>query len=84
MKNSVLSVFTIFFILFSGTAFSQETESAHVHHGARSTPLQKPDDSMQDMPGMQHDTNHTHPLTFINKVLLHDTAGTSAQPNSTD
>ena len=44
----------------------------------------KPDDSMQDMPGMQHDSAHAHPLTFINKILLYDTAGTSAQPNSID
>ena len=39
---------------------------------------------MQDMPGMQHSIDHAQPLTFINKILLHDTAGTSAQPNSTD
>ena len=39
---------------------------------------------MQDMPGMQHDSAHMQPLTFINKILLHDTAGTSAQPNSID
>jgi len=36
------------------------------------------------MPGMQHDASHARSLTFINKILLHDTAGTSAQPNSTD
>ena len=39
---------------------------------------------MQDMPGMQHSIDHAQALTFINKILLHDTAGTSAQPNSMD
>ncbi|MBZ5490816.1 MAG: hypothetical protein LAO76_07780 [Acidobacteriia bacterium] len=39
---------------------------------------------MQDMPGMQHSSTHEQPMTFINEILLHDTAGTSAQPNSTD
>jgi hypothetical protein len=83
MKRSVLFVFTIFFILFSGTAFTQETESAHDQNGARSTSSQKPDDSMQDMPGMQHGPTHALPMTFIDEILHHDTAGTSAQPNST-
>lgn len=84
MKHSVLSVFIIFFILFSDTAFTQETGSANIHHGARSTPLQEPDDSMQDMPGMQHGSPHALQMTFIDEILHHDTAGTSAQPNSTD
>ena len=39
---------------------------------------------MQDMPDMQHSADHKQPLTFINEILLHDTAGTSAQPSSTN
>jgi hypothetical protein len=39
---------------------------------------------MQDMPGMQHGSMHEQPVTFIDEILHHDTAGTSAQPNSTD
>jgi len=83
MKCSALFIL-ISFMLFSVTAFAQEAQPAHDQHGARSTPSLKPDDSMQDMPGMQHSIDHQQPLTFINKILLHDTAGTSAQPNSTD
>jgi hypothetical protein len=37
---------------------------------------------MPDMPGMQHGMGHHQPATFIDEILHHDTAGTSAQPNS--
>ena len=37
---------------------------------------------MQDMPEM-HGMDHQQPATFIDEILHHDTAGTSAQPNST-
>jgi hypothetical protein len=84
MKRSVLSVLTISFILFSATAFGQEAQVAHDQHGARSTPSLKLDDSMQDMHGMQHDAIHQQPMTFIDEILHHDTAGTSAQPDSTE
>jgi hypothetical protein len=40
-------------------------------------------DSMQGMHGMQHNA-HQQPSTFIGEILHHSTAGTSAQPNSTD
>ncbi|MGC2696434.1 MAG: hypothetical protein WA738_11650 [Candidatus Angelobacter sp.] len=45
----------------------------------------KPDseDSMQDMPGMEHEDAHHQPSGFIDEILHHSTAGTSAQPNST-
>jgi hypothetical protein len=39
---------------------------------------------MPDMPGMQHGSAHQHSMMFIDEILHHDTAGTSAQPNSTD
>ena len=84
MKRLVSSVLAIYFILFSAAAFPQEQEAAHEHRGAPSTRSLKRGDSMQDMPGMQHSVDHQQPMTFINKILLHDTAGTSAQPNSTD
>lgn len=38
---------------------------------------------MPDMPGMQHDSAHQQPMIFIDEILHHSTAGTSAQPNST-
>ena len=84
MKRSFVSALIILLILFPAAVFAQEAQAAHAHHGARSTPSPKLDDSMQDMPGMQHSIDHAQPLTFINKILLHDTAGTSAQPNSID
>jgi len=83
MKRLVLSVLTISFILFSAIAFTQETEAVPDQPGAHSTHALKRDDSMQDMPGMQHDSAHQQSTTFINEILLHDTAGTSAQPSST-
>jgi hypothetical protein len=84
MKHWFISVLIILLILFSAKAFAQKAQAAHDRPGARSTPSPKLDDSMQDMPGMQHSIDHQQPMTFINKILLHDTAGTSAQPNSTD
>ncbi|HEY1939363.1 MAG TPA: hypothetical protein VGJ33_15650 [Candidatus Angelobacter sp.] len=69
----------VFLLLYLGTAaFSQETEALHQHPG----PEQKPEADMGDMPGM-HDLAHPQPATFIDEILHHDTAGTSAQPNST-
>ena len=85
MKRLFLSIF-ISFILFSAAGFAQETEAEHNHHGAPRTPLQKPDESMQDMqdmPGMHHGLLQNEPVTFIDEILHHATAGTSAQPNST-
>jgi hypothetical protein len=84
MKRSFLSVLAISFILLSASAFAQEAHPAQHQHSANPTPTSKPDDNMQDMSGMQHEATHVQPMTFINKILLHDTAGTSAQPNSTD
>src|SRR5258708_19117339 len=44
---------------------------------------QSPDSmqDMQDMPVMQHDM-HMQPKNFIDEILHHQTAGTSAEPNS--
>src|SRR5947199_8560496 len=84
MKRSVLSVLIIFLILFSAAAFAQEAQAAHEQPGARSGPSLKLDDTMQDMPGMQHSAGHSQPMTFIDEILHHATTGTSAQPNSTN
>jgi hypothetical protein len=46
----------------------------------------KDSDSAQSMPGMNmppHDAMNMQTATFIQKILAHDTSGTSAQPNST-
>jgi hypothetical protein len=48
---------------------------------------QDPADQMQGMPGMQHGAGHGahahHPTTFVEEILHHGTAGTSAEPAST-
>jgi hypothetical protein len=84
MKRSFLSDLIILLILFSSTIFGQNAPSSQHLHGGNPTPSAKPDDTMQDMPGMQHSAEDTWPMTFIDEILLHATAGTSAQPNSTD
>ncbi len=83
MKLSFLSDLIILLILFSSTVFGQNTPSAQHQRAGDPTPPAKPDNTMQNMPGMQHDAIHDR-VTFIDEILLHGTAGTSAQPNSTD
>ncbi|HXA85005.1 MAG TPA: hypothetical protein VNZ47_08025 [Candidatus Dormibacteraeota bacterium] len=84
MKFSFLSVLIIFpLIPFSVTASAQGAGPSE-QHGATPTPTPKADDAMQDMPGMQHSADHDQPMTFIDEILHHATAGTSAQPNSTN
>jgi hypothetical protein len=84
MKRSFLSDLIILLILFSSTIFGQNAPSSQHQYDGNPTPSAKPDDTMQDMPGMQHSAEHTWPMTFIDEILLHATAGTSAQPTSTD
>jgi hypothetical protein len=46
----------------------------------------KPGDDMQNMPGMtteSHDQMSMLPETFVQEVLVHDTSGTAAEPDST-
>ena len=82
MKRPFLFVLMIFLILFSAIAIPQDAESSHHEHPASASPTPKADDNMPDMPGMQHGSTHTQSLTFIDEILHHDTAGTSAQPYS--
>jgi hypothetical protein len=84
MKRSFLSDLIILLILFSSTIFGQNAPSSQHQHGGNPMPPAKPNDTMQDMPGMQHSAEHMWPMTFIDEILHHATAGTSAQPNSTD
>ncbi|MGZ4897674.1 MAG: hypothetical protein ACXVJ0_14530, partial [Candidatus Angelobacter sp.] len=71
------------FIRFSGAASAQDAQPSLHQHGTSPTTPPKPDETMQDMPGMQHGSAHEQPMTFIDEILHHATAGTSAQPNST-
>src|SRR5579872_4646199 len=82
MKRSFLSVLAILFILFSITAIGQSTQHSQPEHGP--SPVPTPDAAMHDMPDMPHGLTHKQPMTFIDEILHHDTAGTSAQPNSTN
>jgi hypothetical protein len=84
MKHLFLFVLIILFILFSATIFGQSLQFSQHQHGRSQTPLAKPDDTMQDMAGMQRGSEHEQPMTFIDEILHHGTAGTSVQPNSTD
>jgi hypothetical protein len=78
-----ISVLIFFVLMYSGTAAAQETQATqqHPYDGRMSPP--DPHQEMPDMPGMQHTMGHHQPMTFIDEILHHDTAGTSAQPNST-
>jgi len=82
MKLSSLSVIILF--LFSHSVFgaaAEEPQAAQQQVGSQ-TPQPKPKADMPDMPGMQHGS-HQQPATFIDEILHHSTAGTSAQANST-
>jgi hypothetical protein len=80
MKRSYLFGLVFFLLIyFVRSVAAQEVEaSKHEQSGdSQSAPE-------QDMPGMQSSTGHSQPMTFIDDILLHATAGTSAQPTSTD
>jgi hypothetical protein len=83
MKVLFLSVVLILTIIQVSVAGAQDAHTQH-QHAASPTLTPKSDETMSDMPGMQHSTDHQPSMTFIDEILHHDTAGTSAQPNSTD
>ena len=71
MRARFLFVLILFLLPRFAVAFvSDQADNQHQHAG----------DDMADMQMMEH---HHHPATFIDEILHHDTAGTSAQPNST-
>jgi hypothetical protein len=84
MKVSSLSVLIIF--LFSHIAIvatAHEPPPVQQQHGLGHAAQPGAEENMQDMPGMHHGQEHGQPATFIDEILHHATAGTSAQPNST-
>ena len=87
MKASALPVFILLCVMNLGAiAAAQESHPPQQQHGSSQKPPQKPAEpmpDMPDMPGMQHGVAHQQPMTFIDEILHHSTAGTSAQPNST-
>ncbi len=84
MKVSLLSVLILFCVMsFAAATTAQEAQPAQHEHGESQQPPSQPAETMSDMPGMQHDSAHQQAVTFIDEILHHDTAGTSAQPNST-
>ena len=82
MKASVLSVLILLSVM-NLAAAAQEPQPPSHQHGSSQKPSSQPAETMPDMPGMQHDSAHQQPMTFIDEILHHSTAGTSAQPNST-
>jgi hypothetical protein len=56
-------------------------EEPQHQHGKRQSSAQSSQD-MKDMPGMEH--TEQQPVSFIDEILHHATAGSSAQPNSVD
>ncbi|HWF04136.1 MAG TPA: hypothetical protein VHA06_10635 [Candidatus Angelobacter sp.] len=78
MKVSALFILVLFLLsqLAIDAAAEDDTQPAQHQHAA-----QTQDATMQDMPGMHGMDNQ--PAMFIDEILHHDTAGTSAQPNST-
>ena len=87
MKKQVL-VAILIFILFTLQArvVAQELSAQHQHGSDAAPPeqsgTQAEHDDMDAMAGMQHGT-HQEPASFVDEILHHSTAGTSAQPNST-
>jgi hypothetical protein len=78
--SSLFVIFFFLFIAFGVQATAQEPQAAQRNHHE---PQAQPAQEMPDMPGMDHDETHSRPAVFIDEILHHDTAGTSAQPNST-
>jgi hypothetical protein len=83
MKVLVFALILFCVIDLAAALVAQESQSTQHQHGDGQTPPSQPAETMPDMPDMQQDSTHQQPMTFVNEILLHDTAGTSAQPNST-
>src|SRR5689334_20764067 len=78
------SVSVLILLCVANLAAAQGPQPAQRQHGNSQTTPPKPAETMPDMPGMQHDSAHQQPITFIDEILHHSTSGTSAQPNSTE
>jgi hypothetical protein len=78
MKVSVLCTLVLFSLsqFAIDAAAADDTQPSQHEHSAQTQNV-----TMQDMPGM-HGMDH-QPATFIDEILHHDTAGTSAQPDYT-
>ena len=83
MKKSALIAIFIFFLVSQQAHVSAQVTAPHQPESdAAAQAAHTPPDGMDDMPGMNH-AAHRQPTTFIDEILHHSTAGTSAQPNST-
>ncbi|HZI56480.1 MAG TPA: hypothetical protein VFF39_06875, partial [Verrucomicrobiae bacterium] len=79
MKALSISVFILIF--FSHFAIAAEGPPVTQHTHGTDQAAESP--AMPDMASMSHALHHS-PATFIDAILHHSTAGTSAQPNSAD
>jgi hypothetical protein len=76
----LLSLFLAILVLpwYTAGAYAEDDPAPQHQHGA--SDQHQPSTSMQGMPGMEEQSHHAG--SFINEILDHTTAGTSAQPNS--
>jgi hypothetical protein len=79
----VSSLFALLaFISICAAAPADEPQHQHGNAGQQQQSAQpQQSNEMQNMPGMAHD-EHQQDITFIDEILHHAAAGTSAQPNS--
>jgi hypothetical protein len=84
MKKSAFITIFIFFLVSLQAHVSAQGNAPRQPESdtAPQTATQAQSGGMDDMPGMNH-AAHQQPTTFIDEILHHSTAGTSAQPNST-
>ncbi len=82
MKKPILFAIFIFSLLaLRANVLAQEMCKQHKSTKTTEAKPQSQSCSMADMPGMDHGAHE--PISFIDEILHHSTAGTSAQPNST-
>jgi hypothetical protein len=79
MKVFFFFVFALILLLSMRAPAEGPQPAQHQHHC--DTP-QQPSSDMQNMPGMEHGAHS--PDMFLDEILHHATAGTSAQPNSAE
>jgi hypothetical protein len=78
-----ISFFVFFLVLPLTMRAAEEPQAAQHGHGTSLPAKPEPQENMQNMPGMQDGMVHQEAITFIDEILQHSTAGTSAEPNST-
>jgi len=85
-KHVLVAILIFIFFTLQARVVAQELRTQHQHGSDAAPPdqsgTQAEHDGMDAMAGMQHGA-HQEPVSFVDEILHHSTAGTSAQPNST-